>query len=115
MTSDQELNEAVARKLGWKPHNYNPLSMNPVERIPCFSAPNGDLYASVPPYSTSIAAAWEILEHVSRREGTMKIDQHGIGRPHYTVQIQRVPLPEIFVAISSSAPLAICLAFLKLP
>ena len=83
--TDLELNEAVARKLG--------LEIYP--------------QTFIPPYSTSMAAAWEILDH----HGDWDMRRQNRG---YFKCILYLPSEE-YEAEADTAPMAICQAFLKLP
>ena len=109
--TDQELNEAVARKLGYE--------LLPTDRI----LPNGKplkawgkppFYETnwlVPPYSTDIKAAWEIVESLATKAesiGTgpiIEISHDGSWHCKFGVIVTQAP----------TAPRAICEAFLKLP
>lgn len=97
----QELNEAVARKLGWK-------------KLKKLDDSTGYLYGwtfkgelrNPPLYSTSIAAAWEILlNHKGDWTLTRQNDMFHceLFIPSYQQE-----------AWAHTAPLAICEAFLKL-
>lgn len=109
--TDQEINEAVARELGWKPRNYDPLSLDPITRIPCFTAPNGDLYDHLPDFCHSIQAAWEIVEHLYKNHPTWVFCLRAWPK---CVRAEWVlDLIERY-AEADTAPRAICLAFLKL-
>lgn len=106
--TDLELNESVARKLGWRLDSTGHWHSPPVDG-------HGSCWDALPPYSTDIKAAWEIV-------GCLEID--------YWVALRRKPIdgskhewscvigkePEsVEEAIADTAPRAICLAFLKLP
>lgn len=106
--TDQEVNIAVARKLGWEPRNYDPQSIEPIKRIPCFTAPNGDLYANVPDYCHSIAAALEIIE-----KGFLDGVQIRISDGKWIAGKRGEEIEKSIPA--DTAPRAICEAFLKLP
>lgn len=58
--TDQEINEAVARKLG----------IDPKATFSGVDNKTGDLKFDVPDYCHSIAAAWEILEFVRNKYTT---------------------------------------------
>lgn len=87
--TDQEINEAVARKLG-KPDKESLLYQKPLD------------------YCHSIAAAWEILTHCYA-----DLDlQYGLTQNPSTLNIHcHIGYTE---ALADTAPMAICLAFLKL-
>lgn len=86
--TDQEINEAVARKLGWAPV---PLSIEQV----------------IPDYCHYIEAAWEIVEFMRKngRDFNMSVDEGG-----FAIAWQY----DEYIADADTAPMAICLAFLKL-
>ncbi len=84
-----EINEAVARKLG----------VNPTATFSGVDASTGDILFDVPDYCTSIAAAWEVLE--SRKDLVLVRFANGLGWEYNGVR-------------ADTAPMAICLAFLKL-
>lgn len=96
----QEINEAVVRKLGWD-CCYRLDAVGWHRKL----TPEGNhFHEPIPDYSTSIAAAWEIVEKLLN-EG------HGIrlyGRQGFTVNIDG------WEETADTAPMAICLAFLKL-
>lgn len=105
MTS-QEINEAVARKLGWH-WNDDKVSGGHWHY-------DGGCYDNLPGYCHSIEAAWEIVEHLAKNNLLVEIKQHGLGKPSYAVYISNSI--ELLCGVAyESAPLAICLAFLKLP
>lgn len=87
----QEINEAVARKLGWKPN----------ERL------RHVLAVQFPPnYCHDMAAAWEIVESLDM---TTYINCPAVGGKKWHVAFGDQGWTE-----DNSAPMAICLAFLKL-
>lgn len=94
MTSE-EINEAVARKLGWKEDHgiweYPGKSFRPTPRL----------------YSTSIEAAWEIVDKFEDCQLQKRLDGSWnclLRNNESGISIER----------AGTAPLAICLAFLKL-
>ena len=96
--TDQELNEAVARKLGYKPNDGQLIWENDehVTFLDC----------EMPPYCTDIKAAWEVLE---------KLNDAGIGWD-LTFNNKQYRFNTDFELIDApTAPRAICEAFLKLP
>ena len=92
--TNQEINEAVARKLGWL-KDYEGFWVR------------GEKYMeSLPDYCTSIAAAWEVVE---------KWDTVQFERTNDRQWILVVDRNEIAAEYADTAPMAIALAFLKLP
>lgn len=99
--TDTEINEAVARKLRWE---------RSPEHDDCWARGYlADLLVRVdlPDYCRSIAAAWEICEFQS---GCMTLTDVGLS---WKCEFHLTPLT--VEARSDTAPMAICLAFLKLP
>ncbi len=85
--TDQEINEAVARKLG-------------ASYCDCKFLPHAIEHKN---YCTSIAAAWEIWDHFNEMATLTKLN--GLWVLDYGRK---------FVVNADTAPMAICLAFLKL-
>lgn len=83
----QEINEAVARKLGWSGFHHAPMQ-EPAPKNFC----------------GSIAAAWEIVEKLLSEDHAIRL----YGRQGFTVNIDG------WEETADTAPMAICLAFLKL-
>lgn len=100
-----DINEAVARKLGWVqrgPLKHDPLNVA-LER-------DGQVIDGLPHYATDIAAAWEIVEHLraERMQITLMAAFDG-----FACAIE--PTERRVAYRADTAPLAICKAFLKLP
>lgn len=95
--TDQELNEAVARRLGtWSPEWAMGFSM---------------------PYSTDIKSAWEVVEFCIKNVGVPSFRyRDGASPPDWNFSCMPVYKPEFYkvTANAISAPRAICEAFLKL-
>lgn len=102
----EEINEAVARKLGWSPPGPPPDS-------PTWKKPDGS-YDFVPDYSTDIKAAWEIVDKYISESGW---DFSLVGGERYGGIWQANFLhDQILISHEAlTAPMAIALAFLKLP
>lgn len=99
--TDSEINEAVARKLGWTYHeDATPL---------CWEMPTtSTVYVkNYPDYYHSIQAAWEIL--------TDHCDTWEIYCNGSTVDVTLSKNYDTAGREADTAPMAICLAFLKLP
>lgn len=109
----QEINEAVARKLGWtvdKTSDYLPWYGRPN------SSPLSAMVRELPNYSTDISAAWEIIEHLGPQFHALTRDWDD---GDYWLKISDGVLsfgkPNILAeAWADTVPMAICLAFLKL-
>lgn len=90
--TDQEINEAVHEKLHGKP--YDPFN--------------------IPDYCTSIQAAWEIVEKEAGFDLFFARDYQG-EKWSCTFTVKEGDRPSWVVgAKADTAPMAICLAFLKL-
>ena len=98
--TNQELNEAVARKLG------HPISGG---MIALRSTPHQPEY-QIPEYSTSIQAAWEIVEKIKVTELFALCFHDGQWHCEINCCDGERPIDEE----ADTAPLAICKAFLKL-
>lgn len=122
--TDLELNEAVARKLkGWCSNckcTYPVESAHhncPGEFGNCHHADNCNL----PAYRTSIEAAWEIVESLTKADCDVTL-RHSVGSKGWYCEIfswKGYPDPskrqDEVEHESDTAPRAICEAFLKLP
>lgn len=93
--TDQEIEEAVARKLGWEEGPGDQW------RRHVFDMPKHGL----PDYCHSIEAAWEIVE---------KIPTFVIAKLSSGWAANPCPPGFDFLVKADTAPMAICLAFLKL-
>lgn len=108
--TDLELNEAVAKKLGWKEESVPGQSA----KLWCDPHPSGQRSQwSAPDYVHEIEAAWEIIEH-------LKTDEMGFSLEFesklWSVGIGPVERNDAWTyEDADTAPRAICLAFLKLP
>lgn len=111
--TNQEINEAVARKLGWD-HPSNQMIWTRIydKDGGCFR----EICKDLPDYSGSIAAVWEIVDHCLK-DG-WKLDLKGASNSEsYFCEFWRNDGPNGFDFFrceeATSAPLAICQAFLK--
>ena|SRR5580692_2305497 len=108
--TNAEINEAVARKLGWMLSGALGWMSPPVYRKPddvICQKPNP------PDYSGSIQAAWEIVEHVAET-GTYCLELETDSPDQFQCCISHATEQQI-IKNASSAPLAICAAFLSMP
>lgn len=109
--TDQEINESVARKLGW-------TSPGPPPDSPTWKMPDGG-YDFVPDYCHSIEAAWEVVEYLEKTFNVRLLDLNRWERKpehlqeNWVFQIRTEPYA-IIEAGGDTAPVAICLAFLKM-
>jgi hypothetical protein len=103
--------EAVARKLGWEPAKWE-------DGLPVWrKGKPGDswkIIGDLPDYCDSIEAAWEIMERLAQLGFYIELPKHG----RWNVDIEHglsTSSLTCYEGINKSAPMAICLAFLKLP
>ncbi len=112
--TDQEINEAVARELGWKAWQEG---LDPKNYVWVDSQGN-EANDGCPDYCTSIAAAWEILEKLAkaneRKGGGPILSVEHDGRWHCRLGPIALTLDDPNVEQADTAPMAIALAFLKL-
>lgn len=106
--NDQEINSLVARKLGWKDIKESQSSDSRFYGKKFGQRKEGllDRFDFIPEYATDIKAAWEMLEqHIGDWN---LIRQNGMFRCELFVPSYQQD------GIADTAPMAICLAFLKL-
>lgn len=105
--TNSEINEAVARKLGWK------LILD--EGAPHWICPNcPKAHLCNPDYAGSIQAAWEIVEHMRKRELQVVLNLDSWGRNICSLYVRK-EYRCVAQEEADTVPLTICLAFLKLP
>lgn len=120
--TNQEINSAVARKLGWMKLDKPDYSLS----HPHYWKNEKGGLDELKDWSISVASAWEIVEKAklhliptdkgwfcSSGEVIEEGDGHEIYHPGYCVTRDLCGCG--FCAIADTAPLAICQAFLKLP
>lgn len=103
---DTEINESVARKLGWKECQCAPEVRDEHRRY----MPSKHI---MPNYCGNIAAAWEVVEYLSKHYFSVSVshdDERDLWQCAYEIRED----PAIF-ATADTAPMAICEAFLKMP
>lgn len=104
----EEINEAVARELGWtrcndedegeiRWHSDRPLEPGTL---------GGTCTSELPDYCRDIKAAWEIVEY-----GEIGYEVHRYPNSYFTATIRTKGLN--IKEKADTAPMAICLAFLK--
>lgn len=108
----KRMNEAVARKLGWRFDRTGHWHSLPKDG-------GGSCWDALPDYCHSIAAAWEIVEFVRESHGFSleKVPYGGI--PKWDCELYAFDMTEYkrngkIQSQADTAPMAICLAFLKL-
>jgi hypothetical protein len=104
------INEQVAKKLEWK-FKKNIWSGPPE------GEGSGVLFVEsalhVPDYARDIGAAWQIVE---RHDGHFELFNCGcLEKPRFGCELQNGDHKHTIQAKADSMPLAICLAFLRLP
>lgn len=109
--TDYEINEAVARKLGWKSteRKFNQPLTRPVTWYP--PGHNKPHWRNIPNYCRSIEAAWKVVEHVGKHSSW---SMYWLGGPDEK-KFWRVAILGSEYVDADTVPMAICLAFLKLP
>lgn len=135
-----DINERVARKLGWKDCGSWVDSQTDEKLSGHWKKPGTDsFYSQVSNYAGSIEAAWEIVGFVEKIKGSSfslngfdeqtaawKIDNPDMeferGKFHASIVIYSPECDkcgkwkhDYYEGFADTAPLAICLAFLKLP
>lgn len=122
--TDQEKNEAIAKRLGWV-QCCNPMTMENGKIVDCFGWSKGGshFHEIYPNYLNDIRAAWEVVEHLKSLNESCHLtvtynNQIGNGgwafdfwNPNKIDGINQTKI----TALSDTAPRAICEAFLKLP
>lgn len=103
--TNQEINEAVAKRLGWK-FKTDDVSGNHWHK-------DGYCYDEIPDYCSDIAAAWKIPEHLKATKYHCVQLNANVFNQQYGFWIGTIYKQEVF-GESDTAPMAICKAFLKL-
>lgn len=115
--TNTEINEQVARKLGWYeemlPSYISPWTGKECGLKPTLRNPKTGNSDTIPPYSTSIAAAWEILASLVDAGATVAVDNDDWDEGDWHCWIYRGP-EDHSDGYGATAPMAICLAFLNL-
>lgn len=112
--TDQEINEAVAKKLGWRITKVSDM-VDPLGSRFFHSLKGQSL--DLPNYCHSIEAAWGIVEYLHAKGKSIEL-QHSPWtktiadeKEFYSVRFDENDMP----VSAETAPKAICLAFLELP
>lgn len=110
MKTNREINEAVARKLGWVPVIVG-FSPDPIEGAPCQKVA---LLENTPNYCTDIGAAWEIPIS-TKKEFYLSYEMDGhILQMTWKAKFRIDATHLVGGEDKHEASMAICLAFLKL-
>jgi len=114
-STEQMINEAVARKLGWTQIQKKMRNGHPSDQIegvrPPSEGPRCPMFTDIPDYCHSIEAAWEIVEHLHK-------EMKGSFRWDFVLERSdrawRCGVFDVEDIEADTAPMAICLAFLQL-
>lgn len=103
-----KINELVARKLGWKIGRFKKDGKEHYAiKDPESQSLMLDSWSQLPPYSTDIGAAWEIVNWCEANDIAVIVDNATGWRCNLCDDGDNA-------AEADTAPMAICLAFLKL-
>jgi hypothetical protein len=108
----EEINEAVAKKLGWTDMKVcTDPDMIHFQEL-CGYDKDAD-WGNVPNYCTDIAAAWKVVGHLMSKNYDVSIKCHPAyeSEEFYECRIANSSVHEF----ADTAPMAIALAFLELP
>ena len=115
--TDQEIAEAVAKKLGWRDVNHRKgvsVGFPPNPNLP--GVPDSEIpYVEISGFTKDIQAAWGVMEAILERIPRKDIHLehlHGAGWRISTCFEEEAWKDWV---TADTAPLAICQAFLKLP
>lgn len=110
--TDQEINEAVARNLGWKSRTKRAKEAG--KFISDFCAGDGHELGCEEPldYNNDISAAWDIVDHLKPRR--VDLCRREDGKWICKVWHPKIAMQGIATEIADTAPMAVCKAFLKL-
>lgn len=103
--SPETINEACARKLGWELIHDDKAGYREWKR-------GSELRLDLPDYCRKIEAAWKIVEKIG--EG-FSVGKSEFGLSYYCLMFNNPNVEEAIEVEADTAPMAICLAFLKLP
>lgn len=109
--TDGEINLAVAIKLGWVKNEMGWQSPLQQRQYPAWSD------FEPPEYCYEMSVAWEIVSKITKDgEGRIAVELYSTNRTHICT-IKKWEHSEMLIAQekADSAPMAICLAFLKIP
>mgnify|MGYP001571535769 CR=1 FL=1 len=117
LPAGRELDALVAEKvMGWK--HYAPAAVQEVWYPPNLHPSNNVLGHSIPHYSTDIAVAWQVVEHLKNKLH-LQVILHWAGDecPKWLCNLRadgyRSFQDQEWQVEADTAPLAICLAALK--
>lgn len=112
--TDQEINEAVARKLGW---TCDPDQERHKPPYRLWSHKDGRVVTAleIPNYCGSIEAAWEIVEYwLNSKIGFRTFALRRSNTSYWYAQFQQENNYKIYDQIDAICPMAIALAFIKI-
>lgn len=117
--SPQEINEQIAKRLGWKTFASYPAN-DPLDFTMHWVGPNGGLSKPLPNFCGDIGAAWEIVEQAELWCVITKSLRREFGAPESSISAvyeceiwKNHDEPNLRVE-ADTASMAIALAFLKL-
>lgn len=105
--TDQEINEAVAKRLGWIKTDLTSVGL---WKQPGSTDDQGVYLRDLPDFCNRIEAAWEMAEKIEWF--CLEKNHDGSG---WSVYDMAGTEEATLICESDTAPMAICLAFLKLP
>lgn len=108
--TNQEINEAIHAKLGWKSYKEGECPIRGHGAGGWHYCKDGKEYRyKTPNYAEDISAAWEIVEKISLG------GRIGIHVMNKITSISLRTETGYYTSEAETTPMAICLAFLKLP
>jgi len=114
MQAGRELDALVAERRGWPVEWHDGIPWFKGDRLFSLGEDRSDLSKNWSP-STSIAAAWDLVERLANSGWTVYLTR--TDKCHVSLRPEHEPPPVSCVirpeGIADTAPLAICLAFLK--
>lgn len=108
--TDQEINKAVAQRLGYSVEVINGYRCKVLGQIK-----EGISCCDLKSYCTDIRAAWEIVEHVLSEDKFFHLQMGDKNCEATICWHNTLAILKSYSAEADTAPMAIALAFLKLP
>jgi hypothetical protein len=115
--TDNKLDAQVARALAWQPIPFVPFGQRPLWCLPG-ALVDASTAMPLPPFSTKLWAAQDVLEHVRRNGGWVNMmSRDGMGGGDWIVDVAIAPRrptgrPDMAHRRVGPLPRAICEAFL---